>query len=104
MVKSTFKTHYYKWADGLCKQIAGGPIDLRASGSIAKLCIWYGAKEAYRKIFLDSPGICVPGERQDEKEIREVRCCFYKKPMASPITILSRTAMMEGCKVAKASA
>ena len=43
-VKTTFRTNYYKWSCGIYKQMAGGPIGLRASSSIAKLCmeIWLG--------------------------------------------------------------
>ena len=49
-VKTTFKTHYYKWSDGIYKQMAGGPIGLRASGSIAKLCMEIWLTEFRKKL------------------------------------------------------
>ena len=36
LVKSTFNTHVYKWAGKIYKQSRGGPIGLRASGTLAK--------------------------------------------------------------------
>ena len=38
-IRTTFKSHFYKWNGHIYKQQAGGPIGLRASGSIAKVCM-----------------------------------------------------------------
>ena len=36
MAKMTFSTHHYKWNGRIYKQVKGGPIGLRATGSVAK--------------------------------------------------------------------
>ena len=36
LIETTFNTHVYKWAGKVYKQRKGGPIGLRASGSLAK--------------------------------------------------------------------
>ena len=39
LVTVTFETHVYKWAGKLYKQKKGGPIGLRASGTVAKIAM-----------------------------------------------------------------
>ena len=36
MVQTTFKSHFYQWGGAIYKQEKGGPIGLRASGTVAK--------------------------------------------------------------------
>ena len=36
IAKTTFNTHLYKWAGQIYQQSRGGPIGLRASGTMAK--------------------------------------------------------------------
>ena len=36
LIETTFNTHVYRWAGKVYKQRKGGPIGLRASGSLAK--------------------------------------------------------------------
>ena len=41
-IRTTFKTHFHAWNGQILKQQTGGPIGLRASGPIVKICmeIW----------------------------------------------------------------
>ena len=38
-VKMTFNSHFYKWEGKIYQQMKGGPIGLKASGSVAKIAI-----------------------------------------------------------------
>ena len=64
--------------------------------------MWFGPSASEGELFQTPEGLAAPGTREEPRN--EVRYQFFKKPMASPISILQRSAMMEGCKVATASA
>merc|ERR1711954_13817 len=58
--------------------------------------------------FREEANVIPPGERDMDWEgkapRRGIKYSFYKKPMASPLGILERSAMGENCKVSTASA
>ena len=58
--------------------------------------------------FKEEANIIPPGEREQDWEGKTprmgIKYSFYKKPMASPLGILERSAMGENCKVSTASA
>ena len=47
-VKMTFNSHFYKWGGKIYQQMKGGPIGLKASGSVAKIAMEIWLRE-YRK-------------------------------------------------------
>ena len=52
-IRTTFTHHYYKWGDKVLRQIAGGPIGLRATGSVARMVMWRFLKK-YRSLLEDN--------------------------------------------------
>ena len=53
MVRATFSTHHYKWNGRIFKQMSGGPIGLRATGSVAK-CTMDEWIAKFRKMLLEN--------------------------------------------------
>ena len=61
LVKMTFDTHIYKWANKIYKQLKGGGIGLRATGSIAR-CVM--------AIFLDTLHAMMTGANMEVRLLR----------------------------------
>ena len=67
--------------------------------------MWFGKEIRNGQFFKTSEGYTAPGlDPETGSPTCQVMYAFYKKPMASPFGILKRSAMMEGTKVATASA
>ena len=50
LIKTTFQTHFYKWNRKIFKQREGGPIGLRASGTVAKLIMELWLREVRKRL------------------------------------------------------
>ena len=69
--------------------------------------IWVGRPTAsgpWYKAEMSKQGETVPGRQRSPSQHRQVLYRFYKKPMAATLTMLARSAIPEGSKVATVSA
>ena len=55
------------------------------------------------ELFREEEGYKPPGEKNDGKTQEGIMYVFYRKPMATPFGILSRSAMNQNTKVSTAS-
>ena len=70
--------------------------------------IWVGEPTCDGQWYTEKPGADgygpIPGRQRSAVNQKQVMYKFYKKPMAATLTMLARSAIAEGTKVATASA